>query len=104
VTRRITLARAFEGLDEPTDFVAVVEPSAYAGYALAAQARLARRDPDDWPVLALALAAKCSIWTEDRDFFGTGVATWNTDLVDIGLRALAEEASPPSIPTPPTER
>jgi predicted nucleic acid-binding protein len=33
------------------------------------------RDPADWPALALALQLECAIWTEDQDFFGTGVAT-----------------------------
>lgn len=39
------------------------------------------RDPDDWPALALALQLECAIWTEDQDFFGTGVATWTTATV-----------------------
>ena len=26
------------------------------------------------------------IWTEDQDFFGSGIATWTTDRVDIYLR------------------
>jgi hypothetical protein len=28
-----------------------------------------RRNEDDWPVLATALALNCPIWTEDADFF-----------------------------------
>lgn len=39
------------------------------------------RDPADWPALALALQLECAVWTEDRDFFGTGVATWTTATV-----------------------
>ena len=39
------------------------------------------RDPADWPALALALQLECAIWTEDQDFFGTGVATWTTATV-----------------------
>lgn len=39
------------------------------------------RDPADWPALALALQLECGVWTEDRDFFGTGVATWTTATV-----------------------
>lgn len=27
----------------------------------------------------------CPIWTEDNDFFGTGVPTWTTDRIDIYL-------------------
>jgi len=48
-------------------------------------ARIGKRDPDDWPILAAALTLNCPIWTEDQDFFGTGVATWNTELVEIFL-------------------
>jgi hypothetical protein len=46
-----------------------------------ARERLARRDPEDWPMLAAALALGCPIWTEDTDFFGCGVATWTSDRV-----------------------
>ena len=40
------------------------------------------RDPDDWPALALGLQLECAIWTEDKDFFGTGIATWTTRTVE----------------------
>ena len=30
--------------------------------------RIGRRDPDDWPIVAAALALDCPIWTEDKDF------------------------------------
>ncbi|WP_250286794.1 MULTISPECIES: PIN domain-containing protein [unclassified Frankia] len=55
-------------------------------YGLARDAALARivdRDADDWPVLATALVLDCPIWTEDQDFFGTGVPTWTTDRVGL---------------------
>jgi predicted nucleic acid-binding protein len=38
-------------------------------------------------MLALALALKAPIWTEDSDFFGCGVATWTTDRVEELLSA-----------------
>ena len=47
-------------------------------------ARIAQRD---WPALAAALLLDCPIWTEDQDFFGTGVPTWTTATVEIYLRA-----------------
>lgn len=50
-----------------------------------ALARIKHRDPDDWPVLAAALAFDCGIWTEDNEFFGTGVPTWTTDRVTLYL-------------------
>ena len=27
----------------------------------------------------------CPVWTEDTDFFGTGIATWTTDRVELYL-------------------
>ncbi len=43
----------------------------------------------DAHVLALAWEADADIWTTDRDFAGTGVATWSTPNL---MRALAETA------------
>jgi hypothetical protein len=48
-----------------------------------AQQRLRGRDGEDRPVLAVALPLSCDIWTEDTDFFGTGVAVWTSDWVEI---------------------
>jgi predicted nucleic acid-binding protein len=41
--------------------------------------------PNDWPVVALAIATAAPIWTEDADFLGSGVATWTTRTVEIYL-------------------
>lgn len=48
--------------------------------------RISTRDPDDWPIVACSLALNCPVWTEDADFFGTGIATWTTDRVEQYLR------------------
>lgn len=56
----------------------VVSGEIYAEFEAEARKRLAARDPEDWPILAAALALECPIWTEDTDFFGCGVATWTT--------------------------
>jgi len=58
----------------------------YGEFEAQARERLARRDPEDWPMLAAALALGCPIWTEDTDFFGCGVATWTSDRVRMFLR------------------
>ena len=50
-----------------------------------ARARIGHRDERDWPGLAAALLMNCPIWTEDQDFFGTGVPTWTTATVEIYL-------------------
>ncbi len=57
----------------------------YAPHREAALQRIASRDADDWPVLACAMAWGCAVWTEDADFFGSGVATWTTDRVALYL-------------------
>ena len=57
----------------------------YAHLKAPALQRIAMRDADDWPVLACALALNCPVWTEDADFFGTGVATWTTDRIALYL-------------------
>jgi predicted nucleic acid-binding protein len=76
-------AGALDVLDAATAIVTPVPVSSYAPMRMTALARIGRRDPHDWPVLACALRLDCPIWTEDRDFFGTGVATWTTALVEL---------------------
>jgi len=51
-----------------------------------ARKRLDSRDPEDWPILASALALQCPIWTEDTDFFGCGVATWTSTSIGSFLQ------------------
>ena len=63
-----------------------VDQGLYRAYEQDARRRMERRDSDDWPVAALALLLRCPIWTEDQDFFGSGIAIWNTDLVELYLR------------------
>ena len=53
----------------------------YGDFEAAARKRLGARDPEDWPILAAALALGCPIWTEDTDFFGCGVATWTSATI-----------------------
>lgn len=79
---------ALELLEE---IVFPIQGDSYADYEATASARIERRDPDDWPVLAAALALDCPIWTEDNDFFGAGVATWTTDRIELFL-----SGSPPA--------
>ena len=62
-----------------------VESELYSTQENEARRRLSGRDESDWPVLASALALACAVWTEDTDFFGTGVAVWTTNHVEIFL-------------------
>ena len=60
-----------------------IDAELYTGLRQQALMRIATRDADDWPVLACAMALGCPVWTEDTDFFGTGVATWTSDRVAL---------------------
>jgi predicted nucleic acid-binding protein len=73
-------------LDALGKVVRVVERETYSAFEPVARRRLRQRAPEDWPVLATALALRCPIWTEDADFFGAGVATWTTDRVELFLK------------------
>jgi predicted nucleic acid-binding protein len=74
---------ALEKLQTLAHVIVPVPAESYLPFKDRALARIGPRDPDDWPVLACALAADCSIWTEDTDLFGAGVATWTTASVEL---------------------
>ncbi len=84
--RRIPLLPSQSKYEALTLLVEEVEFGSYLPLEELARQRLARRDENDWPVLATALAFDCPIWTEDQDFFGCGVATWTTDRIEIFLK------------------
>ena len=73
-------------LDQLAALVEQVDRTLYEFYEPIARERIDRRDPDDWPVVAVALLLRLPIWTEDQDFFGSGMATWTTDRVEVYLR------------------
>lgn len=70
-------------LDRLENVVKIIEVEVYREMQKQALQRIAIRDEDDWPVLACAMILNCPVWTEDTDFFGTGVATWNTDRISL---------------------
>jgi predicted nucleic acid-binding protein len=70
-----------------SEVVESVDLSLYGDYERLARERIEVRDPDDWPVVAVALLLDLPIWTEDQDLFGSGVATWTTDRVELYLKA-----------------
>ena len=65
--------------------VQMVEDSVLESVRDEALARI--REPDDWPALALGMQLECAIWTEDQDYFGTGITTWTTNTVEIYLKS-----------------
>ena len=67
-------------------FIHTVPVENLARFERAARRRLEGRDEEDWPYLALALLLECPVWTEDTDFFGTGVAVWDDGPDRVVLR------------------
>jgi len=84
--RRFDVDLGLSVLDQIGRVVEQVDRSLYEAYQNAAQGRIGLRDPDDWPVVATALLLDLPIWTEDQDFFGSGVATWTSDRVELYLQ------------------
>lgn len=84
--RGVKSGAAMKVLDSLETIVQIVDRDLYVGLQLQALERIAVRDADDWPILACAMSIGCAVWTEDADFFGTGVATWTTDRVQLYLR------------------
>ena len=82
---------ALEVLAGLSGIVQTVEADIYGDYREEAIQRIAIRDPDDWPIVATALALNCPIWTEDADFFGAGIATWTTDRIHLFVRPTPDE-------------
>jgi predicted nucleic acid-binding protein len=84
--RRVDPTLGLDLLDRVARIVQVVDKSLYEEFEEVARARIASRDPDDWPIVATALMLEAPIWTEDQDFFGTGVATWTSGRIELYLR------------------
>jgi predicted nucleic acid-binding protein len=77
------------GLAVLSQMAGIVEPvdvTLYEVHEKLARARISSRDSGDWPIVATSLLFDCPVWTEDQDFFGSGVATWTTDKVELYLR------------------
>jgi predicted nucleic acid-binding protein len=64
-----------------------VDCELYGEFEAEARERLRGRDENDWPLLATALGLGCDIWTEDQDFFGTGIGIWTTNRIEIFLKS-----------------
>jgi len=48
-----------------------------------AQQRIATRDPDDWPTVALALTLGLPVWSQDNDLTTAGIDVFTTgELLD----------------------
>jgi predicted nucleic acid-binding protein len=81
--RGVDATAAMLVLDRLESIVQSVEAELYEDARHQALQRIAIRDANDWPVLACAMTLGCPVWTEDADFFGSGVATWTSDRIAI---------------------
>ncbi len=80
---RVDADMVLHALDALHAIVQSVDEAAYVTYEAEAKQRIGEQDLNDWAPVALAMALDCPIWTEDKDFFGIGMATWRTRNVEI---------------------
>src|ERR1700735_5026367 len=66
--RHVPLAPALALLELVAALVQTLEVEAYSRFESIARERIGRRDQDDGPILASALAVDCPRWTEDPRF------------------------------------
>ena len=81
--RGVNATTAVLVLDRLAGIVQPIDAELYEGMRQQALQRIAACDADDWPVLACAMTLGCPVWTEDADFFGSGVATWTSDRIAL---------------------
>jgi predicted nucleic acid-binding protein len=64
--------------------VAWMTSGVYDGRRGEAEARIAARDPDDWPTVALALEMALPVWSQDKDLAVADLDVYTTgDLLDV---------------------
>jgi predicted nucleic acid-binding protein len=90
IARHIPRLASKRGLDPALLFAALqVMPidwqaaSEYDDHREEAEKRIADRDPDDWPTVALALKLELPVWTQDKDHTDARIEILTTgDLLD----------------------
>lgn len=90
ITRHIPRLAAQRRLDSTLLFAALQvmpidwKPAAdYNELRDEAERRIAARDPDDWPTVALALTLDLPVWSQDKDLTSAGVDVLTTgELLD----------------------
>jgi predicted nucleic acid-binding protein len=90
VARHLPRLATKRGLDQALLFAALQvmpiewKPAAdYEDQQAQAEQRIAARDPDDWPTVALALKLDLPVWSQDKDLADAGLQVFTTgDLLD----------------------
>jgi predicted nucleic acid-binding protein len=85
--RSIPSEPALEVLSNLQRLIQIADKSIYEERATEAQQRIKKRDFHDWPIVATALTFNSPVWTEDQDFFGSGLSVWTTDRIHIFLES-----------------
>lgn len=83
--RKLSPEPALNMLSQIKCLLQIVDKNIYSSHCEEAQQRIKNRDLLDWPIVATALMLDCPIWTEDQDFFGSGIPTWTTDRIHVFL-------------------
>jgi predicted nucleic acid-binding protein len=98
VARHIPRLAAKRGLDPKLLYAALaVMPvdwksgAEYEGLREEAERRIAARDPDDWPTVALAIKLGLPVLTQDKDFADAGVEIFTTGELLDALREAGHE-------------
>ena len=68
--------------------VTVIERRIYATEIAEATRRIGQRDPDDIPILPLALTLNVPLWSNDKDFKDVGVEWYTTERLLRRLRII----------------
>jgi len=100
IARHVPRLAAKRGLDEKLLLAALQAmpiiwkaTTDYEGHRDDAQRRVAGRDPDDWPTVALALELDTPVWSQDKDLGVTGLRVYTTGELLDALRESGEGAS-----------
>ena len=83
INRKIPPDPALALLKHIKGMLRIVTLEMYKDYKDTAIRRIQVRDINDWPIVATALTFNSAIWTEDQDFFGSGISTWTTRNIHI---------------------
>lgn len=86
MARRVDPVTGLLVLNQLARLVEIVDESLYEERKSSAWERMLSRDVEDSLIVATCLLLDCPVWTEDQDFFGSGIATWTTKNVEIYLR------------------
>ena len=68
-------------------------PAVYESHREEAEGRMAGRDPEDWPTVALALARSLPIWSQDKDMEAAGLTVYTTGELLDALRDVGGESA-----------